>query len=159
MSDTKLPKLKTVKGPLGSFPVDITVTHLNGNQASITFDCIARAQTEWSKLRDATHAGIMLKIKAEKARQKAAAKEALAAREQDPAKEDDAAEAIEFEKVFTERIKNDTDLALVVAQGWDLDDSFAPATISDMEDRFPGAINSLVSKYSEMIYGARKGNS
>ena len=158
MSESKAPKLKSIKGPSGSFPVEITVRHLNGNEASVTFECTARTQTEWSKLRDAGYAEVMAKVKTEKAKQKAAEKKAKAASEEDPTAETEAADAIELEKLFAERIKSDATLALKVASGWDLDEPFDATNVADMEDKFPGAIGALVAAYGEKVHGARVKN-
>ena len=64
----------------------------------------------------------------------------------------------QLEKMFTERLGGDAEMAMHIAKGWDLDDEFSVANIAALEDAYPGAITDLVNNYSAKIHGARTKN-
>ena len=157
---TKAPRIKSIAAPTGTFPVEVTVTSLSGGSGTITFDCMARTQTAWSRERGDLYAKAIARQKAREA--KAEASTAKAASGGEDGAETTAAEAEfdpkQLEKMFSERIAGDAEMVLQVAKGWDLEDDFTLANITALEDTYPGAINDLVNNYSAKIHGARTKN-
>ena len=184
----KVPRIKSIPAPTGTFPVEITVRSLQGEEGIITFNCIARTQTAWARergqlfeqarVRQKAHADKLADADAAAAARApaepapaaplAAEGEDVAVAEAPPAAEAEAeAEVVEPGKPFDpERllgivsagIKNDAEMVPSIAKGWDLDDEFSIATLSNMEDTYPGATTALVTAYSQKIHGARLGN-
>lgn len=191
MAETnKAPRIKSIAAPTGTFPVEITVRSLQGEEGTITFNCIARTQTAWARergqlfeqarVRQKAHADKLADADAAaapaapaptepaRAAPPAAEGEAVAAAEAPlPADVEVEVEVVESGKPFDpERllgivsagIKNDAEMVPSIAKGWDLDDEFSIATLSNMEDTYPGATTALVTAYSQKIHGARLGN-
>jgi hypothetical protein len=134
-----------------TFPVTITVRNLKGVESTITFDCIPRTLTEWTKVGDQVRAEIAEKIKAEEVKAKAKAKK----------KADDGGESadpVKLEALVTERIQTDAGMGLKIAKGWSVTDQFGAAGLAKLENRFPGAIRDLSQAYSKRINGEREGN-
>lgn len=156
------PRLKTIVAPTGVFPVEVIVRGLDGSEAgAISFSCIARTQTAWSRERGQQFGKAVARQKAAeaKAKAKAESEDAPAAEEGAP----EQAKAAEFdptqlEKMVTERLGGEAEMAMHIAKGWDLDDEFSVANIAALEDAYPGAITDLVNNYSAKIHCARQGN-
>ena len=149
---TKAPRIKSIAAPTGTFPVEVTVTSLSGESGTVTFDCMARTQSAWSRERGELYAKAIARQKAQEAKAKPAkadGEEAEAVPEFDPT---------QLEKMFNERIAGDAEMALQVAKGWDLEDDFTIARLTALEDTYPGSVNALVNNYSAKIHGARTGN-
>ena len=160
---TAAPRLKTIVAPTGVFPVEVTVYNPDGSEAgAISFSCIARTQTAWSRERGQQFAKAVARQKAAEAKAKAKTEDEDAAAAEDGTVPEQA-KAAEFdptqlEKMFTERLGGDAEMAMHIAKGWDLDDEFSVANIAALEDAYPGAITDLVNNYSAKIHGARQGN-
>lgn len=140
-------KLKLVSKLEGTFPVEITVTDLNGEEFAITFDGIARTQKVWSKERDAMIAEAREKIKAETAKPKKKAKT-----------EDAEVDDISIAAIAEDRLNSEAKLAFKIASGWSLEEPFDIENVEELEDRFPGSIYALHEEYSKSIYGNRRKN-
>lgn len=130
----KAPRLKIIKAPTGTFPVEITVRDLDGTEGTIAFQCIARSQTAWAKERDALQA------------------------RHDAGQQAQDADKQPLARLFGDLIATDAAIVPSIATGWDLDNEFNLQSLQEMEDQYPGAVNALVNEYSKQIHGARLGN-
>lgn len=54
--------------------------------------------------------------------------------------------------------KDDADIVLLVATGWELEDAFGPETVKTLCDNYLSAAEEILTAYLGAIQGARAGN-
>lgn len=155
MTETaKAPRLKSITAPTGTFPVEITVRDARGAEGVITFDCIARTQTAWSRERDSLFA----QAQAQRKERASDNEDKTATGDKEGVAPEPELETAQLEKLVSGRLKLDADIVLRIAKGWDLDNDFNTDSFAALEDAYAGAIIDLVNEYSKKIHGNRLGN-
>lgn len=147
--------------PVPDFPVTVTLSLLNGDQAALEVTCRHMRKTEWAAIRDA-HAVADLQTK-NKPKDKPS--DAPAA---DQAGDAVAAEAPfdvaayfadnGVQKMVKEQLASGAALVLAFATGWDLAEPLDADNLSALEDKHGGALRQIVAAYDMAIHQGRLGN-
>lgn len=160
-------KLKRLGSQPPEFTLPASVRKLNGATVQINLQCKALRKTEWADARDARQRATLEALIPETEQSDTTA-DAIPdvtadAPEAAPAKTgiDAALESI-VKKGYAANVRNglrdDVDLVLVFAIGWDLEDEFSGDTLMDLEDEFGGALREILNSYDKAIFQGRLGN-
>jgi hypothetical protein len=144
--------------PVPDFPVTVTLSLLNGDQATLAVTCRHLRKTQWAAIRDAhTVADLQAKNKP---------KDPPA---ENPAAEADVADKAPFdvaayfadngvEKTVKEQLASGAALVLSFATGWDLAEPLDADNLCALEDKHGGAMRQIVAAYDMAIHQGRLGN-
>lgn len=147
--------------PVPDFPVTVTLSLLNGDQATMAVTCRHMRKTEWAAIRDA-HSVADLQAKN---KPKGKAKDAPAADQAGDAVAEEAPFDVTayfadngVQKMVKEQLASGAALVLAFATGWDLAEPLDADNLSALEDKHGGAMRQIVAAYDMAIHQGRLGN-
>lgn len=140
MSKTEKPKsipvasIKSLGGIAPEFALTVAVPRLDGTSVELKLRGKGMRKSEWLTLRD-QHL------------------QELKGNDQPVADAE-----FSFARLIGERTQEASELVCKGLAGWDLEDAFTPASLIELEDVLPGAINAILSAYDGALFHGRLGN-
>lgn len=162
--------IKRLGGQAPSFELPVTFGAKDGGTLQLTLTCKALKKTEWAAAKDKRQRELLENLyKADPALQEAV--EAPKGKKATKAKTDEAEaektplqtalETLEkrgMSAAVREGMGHDAALVMEFATGWELEDVFNLASITELENEYGGAINAIVSAYDKAVFQGRLGN-
>lgn len=165
--------IKRLGGQAPSFDLPVTFGGKDGGTLQLTLTCKALKKTEWAAAKDKRQRELLENLykadpalqeavaepKSKKATKATKAKTEEAAAEKTPLQT--ALETLEKRGVsaaLREGMGSDAALVMEFATGWELEDVFNLASVTELENEYGGAITAILSAYDKAIFQGRLGN-
>ena len=133
-----MPKFNLGKAPV-NFKRAVLIDMFDGSQDSIEMTFKYRSRTEYAKLMD----DVIFAAK----NKNIVSDDKTAADKQDT-----------FLSLLSEQDELSVDYVLQIAEGWDLSNEFNKATLKEIKNKFPGAIEAIIEAYRVSILEGRLKN-
>lgn len=163
--------LKRLGSQPPEFTLPVTLHKLNGVAVQISLRCKALRKTEWADARDERQRAALAALTPEAPQPKAevpadakAEADADAEATEAPPAKDGMTAALEaivakgYAANVRQGLRDDADLVLVFALGWNLEDDFCADGLIALEDEFGGSLREILASYDKAIFHGRLGN-
>lgn len=155
--------LKRLGSQPPEFTLPVTIHKLNGVAVQISLRCRALRKTEWADARDERQRAALAALNPEAPQPQAEAPADAEATEAPPAKDGmtaalEAIVAKGYAANVRQGLRDDADLVLVFALGWNLEDDFCADGLIALEDEFGGSLREILASYDKAIFHGRLGN-
>lgn len=161
--------LKRLGSQPPEFTLPVTIHKLNGVAVQISLRCKALRKTEWADARDERQRAALAALNPEAPKSQAEATadakaDAEAEATEAPTAKDGMTAALEaivakgYAANVRQGLRDDADLVLVFALGWNLEDDFCADGLIALEDEFGGSLREILASYDKAIFHGRLGN-